>query len=72
MMKIAVLIWSILAVTFAGMLIIVVLLAPGLNTLDWRAIPIAAAIGVLLAIPAALFVAKRIYAMTAPREIKEP
>ncbi len=72
MMKIAVLIWSILAVTFAGMLIMVVLLAPGLNTLDWRAIPIAAAIGSVLAIPAALFVAKRIYAMTAPREIKEP
>ncbi len=72
MMKIAVLIWSILAVTFAGMLIMVVLLAPGLNTLDWRAIPIAAAIGAVLAIPAAIFIAKRIYAMTAPREIKEP
>ncbi|MGE4373822.1 MAG: hypothetical protein AB7E29_13175 [Xanthobacter sp.] len=72
MLKLAALIWAILAVTFAGILIMVVLLVPGLNAFeDMRAIPVAAAIGAVLAIPAALLVAKRVYALTAPRELKE-
>ncbi|MDQ0505491.1 hypothetical protein [Xanthobacter agilis] len=64
MLKLASLIWSILAVAFAGALIIVVLNVPTPAQEDMRAIPIAAAIGALLAIPAAIYVAKRIMALT--------
>ncbi|MGQ3674404.1 hypothetical protein ACT6QH_02725 [Xanthobacter sp. TB0139] len=72
MLKLAALIWAILSVTFAGILIMVVLLVPSLNAFqDMRAIPIAAAVGALLAVPASLFVAKRILALTAPRNVQE-
>lgn len=64
MLKLAILIWSILAVAFAGTLIIVVLNVPTPAQEDMRAIPVAAVIGALLAIPAAIFVARRILALT--------
>ncbi|MGQ3673029.1 hypothetical protein ACT6QG_11605 [Xanthobacter sp. TB0136] len=71
MFQIGMLVWSILSVTFAGMLILVVLIVPELTpTDDMSAIPIAAAIGAVLAIPAAYFVARKVYAMTAGREVK--
>ncbi len=65
MLKVAVLIWSVLAVAFAGILVMVVLNVPTPAQEDMRAIPIAAAIGAVLAIPASIFVAKRILALTA-------
>ncbi|WP_454915494.1 hypothetical protein [Xanthobacter sediminis] len=64
MLKLAILIWSILAVAFAGALILIVLTMQASAQTDMRAIPIAAAVGVLLAIPAAIFVSKRILALT--------
>lgn len=64
MLKLAILIWSILAVAFAGTLILIVLVVPAAAQADARAIPIAAAIGAVLAIPAALFVTKRILALS--------
>ncbi|WP_234050925.1 MULTISPECIES: hypothetical protein [unclassified Xanthobacter] len=67
MLKIASLIWVILSVAFAGSLVILVLAVPSPAQTDMRAIPIAAAVGALLAIPASLFVAKRIIAMTTKR-----
>lgn len=63
-MKLAILIWSILAVAFAGTLIIVVLAMQTTAHEDMRAIPIAAAVGAVLAIPAAIFVSRRILALT--------
>lgn len=67
MLKVAILIWVILSVAFAGSLVIVVLVVPAAAQADMRMIPIAAAVGALLAIPASIFVAKRILALTAKR-----
>ncbi|MFG1477909.1 hypothetical protein V5F53_04495 [Xanthobacter sp. V4C-4] len=66
MLKLAILIWSILAVAFAGTLILIVLVVTSTAQADARAIPIAAGIGALLAIPAAIFVSKRILALSSP------
>ncbi|MFG1401735.1 hypothetical protein [Xanthobacter sediminis] len=65
MLKVALLIWVILSVAFAGSLVLIVLLVPSPAQTDMRAIPVAAAVGALLAIPASLFVAKRIMALSA-------
>ncbi|MDI4665895.1 hypothetical protein K9U40_16415 [Xanthobacter autotrophicus] len=65
MLKIAILVWLILGTTFAGAAIVFVLATPSLAGQDMRLIPIAAAIGALVAIPAAFVVAKRILAVTA-------
>ncbi len=70
MFQIWMLAWSILSVTFAGMLIMAILIVPALNSLDMTAIPIAAAIGAALAIPVSYFISKKVYSMTAGREIK--
>ena len=64
MLKIAILVWLILATTFAGAAILFVLAMPSLAGQDMRLIPIAAAIGAAVAIPAAYVVAKRILAVT--------
>ncbi len=66
MLKIAILIWSILSVTFAGAAILGVLSFPSLGGQDMRLIPIVAAVGALLAVPVSVYVAKRILAVTAP------
>ncbi|MFG1378985.1 hypothetical protein [Xanthobacter autotrophicus] len=65
MLKIAILVWLVLATTFAGAAIMFVLAMPSLAGQDMRLIPIAAAIGAVVAIPAAYVVAKRILAVTA-------
>lgn len=64
MLKIAIIVWLILSVTFAGAAIMAVLAVPSLAGQDMHLIPIAAAIGAVVAIPAAFVVAKRILAAT--------
>ncbi|MFG1299846.1 hypothetical protein V5F49_08630 [Xanthobacter sp. V3C-3] len=64
MLKVAIIVWLILSVTFAGAAIMVVLAMPSLAGQDMRLIPIAAAIGAVVAIPAAFYVAKRILSAT--------
>lgn len=67
MLKVAVLVWLMLATVFAGAGMMVVLAVPSLNSQGMDLIPIAAGIGALVAIPAALLVAKRIVGGVAPR-----
>lgn len=66
MLKIALIVWLVLGGTFAGMGILVVLLTTASGQ-DMRLIPVGAAAGALIAIPAALYVAKRILAVTGGR-----
>lgn len=65
MLKIAVIVWMILSVAFAGAAILFVLATPSLAGQDMRLIPVAAAIGAVVAIPFSVLVAKRILAVTA-------
>lgn len=67
MLKIAILVWLVLATTLAGVAVMVVLSVPSLAGQDMRLIPIAAGIGALVAIPFSLLVAKRILALTAKK-----
>ncbi|MCG5235865.1 hypothetical protein [Xanthobacter oligotrophicus] len=64
MLKIAILVWLVLGTTFAGAAILFVLAMPSLAGQGMQLIPIAAAIGAVVAIPAAYVVAKRILAVT--------
>lgn len=64
MLKIAILVWLMLATTLAGAGVLVVLSIPSLAGQDMRLIPIAAAIGAVAAIPFAVYIARRILAMT--------
>lgn len=65
MLKIAILVWLVLATTLAGAAVLVVLSLPSLAGQDMRLIPIAAGVGAVVAIPFAVLVAKRILALTA-------
>ena len=65
MLKIAILVWLMLATVFAGAAILAVLSMPSLAGQDMRLIPVVAGIGAVVAIPFSLFVAKRILAVTA-------
>ncbi len=65
MLKIAVIVWMIAGTVLAGIAIMVVLAVPTLAVHDMRYIPIAAAVGALIAIPLAYVVAKKIVALTA-------
>ena len=65
MLKIAILVWLMLATVFAGAAVLTVLALPSLAGQDMRLIPIAAAVGAVVAIPFAVLVAKRILALTA-------
>ena len=65
MLKIAILVWLMLATTLAGAAVLVVLSLPSLAGQDMRLIPIAAGAGAVVAIPFAVLVAKRILALTA-------
>lgn len=67
MLKIAILVWMVLGVTLAGSLIVAVVAVPGLQGQDMNLIPLVAAAGFVIAIPAALLIAKKINALTAPR-----
>lgn len=64
MLKIAILVWLMLATTLAGAGVLAVLSIPSLAGQDMRLIPVAAGIGALVAIPFALYIARRILAMT--------
>lgn len=63
MLKVAILVWLMLATVLAGVCIMVVLTVPSLMARDMNLIPIAAGIGAVIAIPFALYVAKRIVAI---------
>lgn len=67
MLKLAALIWMILGITLAGVLVIVIVTVPDLYAHGMRLIPVAAVVGFVLAIPAALVIAKKIDAATARR-----
>ncbi|MFG1201273.1 hypothetical protein V5F29_02625 [Xanthobacter aminoxidans] len=67
MLKIAILVWLVLATTFAGAAVLAVLSIPSLAGQDMRLIPIAAGAGAVVAIPFALIIAKRILALTATK-----
>lgn len=64
MFKIAIIVWMMAGTTLAGIAIMVVLSVPSLAARDMEYIPIAAAIGAVIAIPLAYVVAKRIVALT--------
>lgn len=64
MFKIAVLVWLMLGVTFAGAALTVVLAVPSLSGDAMKLLPIASGIGFLVAIPASIWVAKKILAVT--------
>jgi hypothetical protein len=65
MLKIAIIIWMIAGTVLAGIAIMAVLTVPSLAVHDMQYIPIAAAVGFVVAIPVAYLVAKRITALTA-------
>lgn len=67
MLKVAILVWLVLATVFAGVAIMAVLAMPSLNGKDMSLIPIVAGLGAVIAVPAALLVAKRIVAIGSPR-----
>ncbi|MFS8037864.1 hypothetical protein ACI7BZ_13035 [Xanthobacter sp. AM11] len=67
MLKVAIIVWLVLATVFAGVAIMAVLAMPSLNGKDMSLIPIVAGLGALVAIPAALLVAKRIVAIGSSR-----
>jgi hypothetical protein len=64
MFKIAVLVWLMLGVTFAGAALTVVLAVPSLSADAMKLLPIVSLVGFVVAIPASMFVAKKILAVT--------
>ncbi len=62
MFKVGILVWIVLATTLAGLAVTVVLVVPSLNAQAMKFIPIAAAAGVVVAIPFSLMIAKRLTA----------
>jgi len=64
MFKIAVLVWLMLGVTCAGAALTVVLAVPSLSGSAMKLLPIFSGIGFLVAIPASIYVAKKILAVT--------
>ena len=64
MLKIAALVWIMLGTTLAGVGVTIVLTVPGIAADVMKAIPVAAGIGFVVAVPAALVVAKKILGVT--------
>ncbi len=60
MLKIAALIWAFLGPTLAGMLILVICIVPGLLNQGMRLIPYAGVLGLVLGIPLAILIARKI------------
>lgn len=65
MWRLAIMLWVIGGSVLAGVLVMVVLLVPAWQIMAMKYIPIAAAIGVVVAIPLAIAAAKSISARTA-------
>jgi hypothetical protein len=63
MLRLAALLWALIATTLAGTFILAVVAVPGLSDQGMRLIPWAAAAGVLVAVPLAVIVAR---SMTSP------
>lgn len=64
MFRLSILIWIIAGTTLAGIAVTVVLLIPSIQGQQMKYIPIAAAIGAILAIPVSLMAAKAIRSRT--------
>jgi len=67
MTRLATLIWIMLGITFAGILGLVILAVPSLASEAAETLPWAALAGFVLAIPASVFVARKILAETRSR-----
>mgnify|MGYP001765790588 CR=1 FL=1 len=67
MFKIALLIWVVLGATLAGVALTLVLTVPALQPNAMKLLPIFAAVGFVVAIPASFVVAKKILAQTGGR-----
>jgi hypothetical protein len=67
MWKLAVLVWLVMGITFAGIGIMVVVAVPELYNQGMHLIPLAAGIGALVAVPCAWLVARQIYGTTVAR-----
>lgn len=67
MWKIATLVWIVLGTTLAGSALTVVVAMPSLASQSMKLIPIVSLAGFAVAIPLAIWIAKRIEALTAPR-----
>jgi hypothetical protein len=67
MLRLATLIWMMLGITLAGILVVVIVTVPSLYAQGMSLIPIAAAVGFIVAIPAAIVIAKKIDQATARR-----
>ncbi|MDC7787474.1 hypothetical protein PQJ75_09355 [Rhodoplanes sp. TEM] len=65
MLKLAVLVWMMLGTTLAGALVVVIVSVPSLYNQGMSLIPIAAAAGFVLAVPAAFLIARKIDQATA-------
>ena len=64
MLKLAVIVWIMLATTLAGIAVLVLLTLPWLATDPMRMIPVAAAGAAVLAMPLSFLIARRIQAET--------
>lgn len=67
MLKLAVLVWMVLGTTLAGALVVVIVSVPALSGQGMSLIPIAAAAGFVLAVPAAILIARKIDQATVRR-----
>jgi hypothetical protein len=64
MARIVILVHIILATTLAGILVLVTLVVPSLAEQGMKLIPLAAAIGFIAAIPASIWISRRILQQT--------
>lgn len=67
MMKVAILVWLVLGVTLAGAALTIVLAVPSLSSDAMKLLPIFSGVGFVVAIPASVYVAKKILALTGGR-----
>ncbi|MEP9356068.1 hypothetical protein ABLE93_21060 [Xanthobacter sp. KR7-65] len=67
MLKIAILVWLMLATTLAGAAVLAVLAIPSFSGEAMRLIPLAAGGGALVAVPFAFLIARRILALSLTR-----
>lgn len=67
MWKIATLVWIVLGTTLAGSALTIVVAMPSLASQSMKLIPIFALAGFAAAVPLAVWIAKKIEALTAPR-----
>jgi hypothetical protein len=64
MVRIVILVHTILGTTLAGILVLVTLVVPALAEQGMKLIPLAALVGFITAIPASIWISRRILAQT--------